>query len=49
VSPPGCRVEELTVEEVDRVAHLFKELVEFHGEVVEGAWPRLAGTGSARC
>lgn len=35
----GCRVEELTVEEVDRVAHLFQELVEFHGEVVEGAWP----------
>jgi len=39
VSPPACRVEELTVEEVDRVAHLFKELVEFHGDVVEGAWP----------
>lgn len=36
---PACRVEELTVEEVDRVAHLFQELVEFHGEVVEGAWP----------
>lgn len=32
-------VEELAVEEIDRVAHLFKELVEFHGEVVEGAWP----------
>jgi ribosomal protein S18 acetylase RimI-like enzyme len=39
VSAPGCRVEELTVAEVDRVAHLFQELVEFHGEVVEGAWP----------
>jgi ribosomal protein S18 acetylase RimI-like enzyme len=39
VSAPGCRVEELTVEEVDRVAHLFQELVEFHREVVEGEWP----------
>jgi GNAT superfamily N-acetyltransferase len=39
VSRPGSRVEELTVEEVDRVAHLFGDLVEFHGEVVEGAWP----------
>ncbi|HET7508551.1 MAG TPA: GNAT family N-acetyltransferase [Solirubrobacterales bacterium] len=35
----GYRVEELTVDEVDRVAHLFQELVEFHGEVVKGAWP----------
>ena len=39
MSRPGFRVKELTVEEVDRVAHLFGELVEFHGEVVEGAWP----------
>jgi GNAT superfamily N-acetyltransferase len=30
---------ELAVDEVDRVARLFEELVEFHGEVVEGAWP----------
>jgi ribosomal protein S18 acetylase RimI-like enzyme len=35
----GCRVEELEVGEIERVAHLFKELVEFHGEVVDGAWP----------
>jgi ribosomal protein S18 acetylase RimI-like enzyme len=35
----GLVVEELTVAEVDRVARLFMELVEFHGEVVEGAWP----------
>jgi ribosomal protein S18 acetylase RimI-like enzyme len=39
----GLVVEELTVEEVDRVAHLFKELAEFHGEVVEGAWPVRSG------
>ena len=32
-------VTDLSVGEIDRVAHLFKELVEFHGEVVEGAWP----------
>jgi len=32
-------VAELQVGEIDRVAHLFKELVEFHGEVVKGAWP----------
>jgi hypothetical protein len=32
-------VVELTAEEVDRVAPLFKQLVEFHREVVEGAWP----------
>jgi len=30
---------ELTREEIDRVAPLFKRLVEFHREVVEGAWP----------
>jgi ribosomal protein S18 acetylase RimI-like enzyme len=33
------RVVELDASEVDRVAHLFQELVEFHGEVVEGVWP----------
>ncbi|HEV2856905.1 MAG TPA: GNAT family N-acetyltransferase [Solirubrobacterales bacterium] len=33
------RVVELGVHEVDRVGHLFKELVEFHREVVEGARP----------
>jgi ribosomal protein S18 acetylase RimI-like enzyme len=33
------RVDELTVEEVERVGHLFEGLVEFHGEVVDGAWP----------
>jgi GNAT superfamily N-acetyltransferase len=36
-------IKELTVEEIDRVGHLFKELVEFHGEVVEGAWPVRSG------
>lgn len=35
----GFRVVELGVEEVDRVGPLFKQLVEFHREVVEGAWP----------
>jgi GNAT superfamily N-acetyltransferase len=30
---------ELQRSEVDRVAPLFKQLVEFHREVVEGAWP----------
>jgi GNAT superfamily N-acetyltransferase len=39
----GLVVEELTVAEVDRVARLFMELVEFHGEVVEGAWPVRSG------
>lgn len=39
MSGPACRVEELTVEEVDRVARLFQELVEAQAEVVEGAWP----------
>jgi GNAT superfamily N-acetyltransferase len=39
VREPGWWVEELAVGEVDRVGHLFKELVEFHGEVVDGAWP----------
>jgi ribosomal protein S18 acetylase RimI-like enzyme len=43
VSAPGCRVEELAVEEVDRVAHLFKELAEFHGRIAEGAWPVRSG------
>jgi ribosomal protein S18 acetylase RimI-like enzyme len=37
--PDLYRVAELGVEEVDRVAPLFKELVEFHGAVVAGAWP----------
>jgi ribosomal protein S18 acetylase RimI-like enzyme len=36
-------VAELTVREIDRVAHLFEELAEFHGEVVEGAWPVRSG------
>jgi ribosomal protein S18 acetylase RimI-like enzyme len=36
---PHCVVRELTVDEVDRVAPLFKDLVVFHREVVEGAWP----------
>jgi GNAT superfamily N-acetyltransferase len=35
----GYRVVELGVEEVDRVEHLFRDLVRFHREVVEGAWP----------
>jgi ribosomal protein S18 acetylase RimI-like enzyme len=39
VSGPDYRVEELGVGEIERVSHLFKELVEFHGEMVEGAWP----------
>lgn len=33
------RLVELGVEEVDRVAPLFKQLVGFHGDVVAGAWP----------
>jgi ribosomal protein S18 acetylase RimI-like enzyme len=36
---PRHVVLELTVDEVDRVAHLFKGLVGFHREVAEGAWP----------
>lgn len=36
-------VTELSVGEIDRVAHLFKELVEFQEEVVEGAWPVRSG------
>lgn len=39
----GWRLEELTVEEVDRVGPLFEELAKFHGEVVEGAWPVRSG------
>jgi ribosomal protein S18 acetylase RimI-like enzyme len=35
----GCRIVELDASEVDRVGHLFKELVRFHRDVVEGAWP----------
>jgi GNAT superfamily N-acetyltransferase len=33
------RVVQLDVSEVDRVAPLFKQLVEFHRDVIEGAWP----------
>jgi ribosomal protein S18 acetylase RimI-like enzyme len=33
------QVVELSAAEIDRVAPLFKRLVEFHREVVEGAWP----------
>jgi len=36
-------VEELTVEEIDRVGPLFKELVEFQEKVVKGAWPVRSG------
>jgi GNAT superfamily N-acetyltransferase len=39
VSASGYRVVELGVDDVDRVAHLFKQLVGFHRQVVEGAWP----------
>jgi len=35
---PHCIVQ-LEGSEVDRVAPLFKQLVVFHREVVEGAWP----------
>lgn len=35
----GYEVVELEAGEIDRVAHLFKELVGFHRDVVEGAWP----------
>jgi GNAT superfamily N-acetyltransferase len=35
----GYEVVELGRAEVDRVAPLFKQLVEFHGGVVEGEWP----------
>lgn len=35
----GYQVIELGREEIDRVAPLFKGLVDFHREVVEGAWP----------
>ncbi len=34
-----CHVVELQVSEVDRVAPLFQQLVDFHREVIEGAWP----------
>jgi ribosomal protein S18 acetylase RimI-like enzyme len=33
------RILELQVSEVDRVAPLFEELVDFHREAVDGAWP----------
>jgi len=35
----GFEVIELDVSRVDRVAPLFKQLVDFHREVAEGAWP----------
>ncbi|HKF82067.1 MAG TPA: GNAT family N-acetyltransferase [Solirubrobacterales bacterium] len=35
----GYEVVELARDEIDRVAPLFEGLVEFHREVVEGAWP----------
>ena len=34
-----AHIVELRVGEVDRVAPLFKQLVEFHREVIDGAWP----------
>jgi ribosomal protein S18 acetylase RimI-like enzyme len=40
------RIAELDVSEVDRVAHLFRELVGFHRDLVEGAWP-VRGEGDA--
>jgi GNAT superfamily N-acetyltransferase len=33
------RIVELSRSEVDRVAPLFKQLVEFHREAIDGAWP----------
>jgi ribosomal protein S18 acetylase RimI-like enzyme len=35
----GHRVAELDAAEVDRVAHLFQQMVEFHREVAACAWP----------
>jgi GNAT superfamily N-acetyltransferase len=35
----GHQIVELTQAEIDRVAPLFKQLVEFHRGVVEGEWP----------
>ena len=35
----SAHIVELQVGEVDRVAPLFKQLVEFHREVIDGAWP----------
>ncbi|HYG96265.1 MAG TPA: GNAT family N-acetyltransferase [Solirubrobacterales bacterium] len=34
-----AHIVELQVGEIDRVAPLFKQLVEFHREVIDGAWP----------
>jgi GNAT superfamily N-acetyltransferase len=34
-----AHIVELRRTEIDRVAPLFKQLVEFHREVIEGAWP----------
>jgi GNAT superfamily N-acetyltransferase len=35
----GAHIVELRRSEIDRVAPLFKQLVEFHREVIDGAWP----------
>lgn len=35
----GYEIVELAQDEIDRVAHLFEQLVRFHRGVVEGAWP----------
>lgn len=43
MSAEDYRVLDLAADEVDRVEHLFKELVGFHREVVEGAWPVRSG------
>lgn len=42
----GVEIVELGVSEVDRVAPLFKQLVAFHREVVEGAWPVRSGAAA---
>jgi len=35
----SAHIVELRRSEIDRVAPLFKQLVEFHREVIDGAWP----------
>lgn len=35
----GHRVVELDATEVDRVGHLFEQMVDYHRAVVDGAWP----------
>lgn len=35
----SCRMVELERAEIDRVAPLFKQLVDFHRDVVKGTWP----------